>query len=59
MSIMYFKGTGIYKLKAVILPVIEELAKMLDFLQGKVLAPFIGKMGYCQRSLNNQWFGVR
>lgn len=32
MSIKYFKGIGIYKLKVVILPVIEELVEMLNFL---------------------------
>lgn len=32
MSIMYFKGAGIYKLKVVILPVMEELVEMLNFL---------------------------
>lgn len=32
MSIMYFKRIGIHKLKVVILPVIEELVEMLNFL---------------------------
>lgn len=32
MSIMCFKGIGIYKLEIVILPVIEELVETLNFL---------------------------